>query len=189
MKFSLLIIVLTFSLNLQANNYPTSLKNQSTLKVESDSVKMIKVIKGFLKFYKKHYKKANNFDFTITDDKGNYKVNLADCRKYLEYLKSSKYISENYVKEWMKYFEERSNHFKENHQNEGPPEGFDYDLLLNSQEPELIFNYINELKFKIKETSKEKSTIIMTGAWSYTVTMSNLNEKWKIDALAPIENK
>lgn len=189
MKFSLLLIILTLSISLQANNYPLNIKSQTTIKVESDSAKMIKVIKGFLKFYKKHYKKANNFDFTITDANGNYQVNLVDCRKYLDYLKSSKYISENYVTEWMKYFEERANHFKENHQNEGPPDGFDFDLVLNSQEPELILNYIKELKFDIKEISAEKSTIVMIGAWSYTVTMSNINGKWKIDALVTIENK
>lgn len=189
MKYSFLILLLAVSLSLQANNNPYIPINVSEIKAENDSVKMIKVIKGFLKFYKKNYKKANNFDFTVTDAKGNYQVNLDDCRKYLNYLKSSKFISDYYVKEWMEYFEERVNHFKENHQTEGPPEGFDYDLVLTSQEPELIYNYINELKFDVKESSKEKATIVMIGAWSYTVTMSNVNGKWKIDSLVTIETK
>ncbi|MBK8517209.1 MAG: hypothetical protein IPL55_13285 [Saprospiraceae bacterium] len=147
----------------------------------SDSVAITKSIKGFLLWYKSNYNKANSVGFTKSDKKGNYVVDMVACNKYLAILKSSTFISERYLTEWRKYFESKSQAFIDNPQNEGPPEGFDFDLVLLNQEPDLILNNVKNLKFKVKEMHKTTAIVEVMGEFTYNFEMRKINGKWMID--------
>ena len=84
------------------------------LKNSNDTLNMIQTIKGFLHWYKQNYKKANSFKFTYEDKLGNYQVNLKDGENYLQYLKSSGYISYEYISLWMKNFSDKASYLKKN---------------------------------------------------------------------------
>ncbi len=149
-----------------------------------DSVLMVTTVKGFLKWYKTNYTRANDFPFTGTDKKGYYTVDHPACERYLQYLKSSSYISDTYVVEWRKFFKSKAQYFKEFPQNEGPPYGFDLDLVLITQEPELVLDAINILKFKIKERTATTAIIEVVGEFSYDFELSWVKGKWKIDYIS-----
>ncbi|MGB4959856.1 MAG: hypothetical protein WBO36_10305 [Saprospiraceae bacterium] len=147
----------------------------------TDSIAITKTIKGFLLWYKSNYKKANSVGFTKSDNKGNYVVDMVACNKYLSILKSSTFISESYISDWRKYFESKSESFKDNPQNEGAPEGFDMDLVLITQEPELILNNVKHLKFRVKEMHKSTAIMEVVGDSPYNFEMSKIKGKWMID--------
>ncbi len=153
---------------------------------QKDSSELIQTVIRFLKWYKLNYEKANDFEFIKKDLKGNYQVNLDACKRYLDTLKSSGCISESYRKDWQKYFDDKAVYLTENPQNEGPPEGFDYDLVLITQEPELVLDNIRKLKYKIVKYGGGKATVSLTGKFGvdYEFEMSKSGKKWLIDYIS-----
>ena len=149
-----------------------------------DSAAVIQPIKGFLRWYRANYNKANDFSWTITDQTGNYAVDHVACEQYLKYLQSSGYISNTYIKEWRKFFKSKAQYFKEFPQSEGPPYGFDLDLVLITQEPELILDHLDKLKFKIKSRTAKTAIVEVVGEFSYEFELSLVQGKWKIDYIA-----
>lgn len=151
---------------------------------KNDTLAIIDNIKAFLIWYKNNYLKVNEFEFTSSDSTGNYVVNTKECEKYLQYLKSSELISEDYIQEWRKYFSSRKEYFIDNPQNEGPAEGFDMDLVLITQEPELILDAIDKLEFKAIEINSNNAVMQVNGEFMYNFEMSKKEGKWKIDYIA-----
>ena len=148
-----------------------------------DSLNAVKTIKGFHKWFKMNYKKSSGFRLVGTDKLGYYFVDQKVCEKYLKHLKSSDFISDTYVHHWRKYFSEKEQHFKDNPQNEGPPEGFDYDLVSGTQEPELFYNPSGILKFVLVKAEKFKLVVKSSDIWEHQFTLSKSGGKWKIDAI------
>lgn len=169
-----------FQYHLLAGNSP----NDALRLILHDSTEMKKTVKSFLKWYKLNYKKSNNFGFTFQDKDGNYQVSLKECQKYLDYLLSSGFVSKVYEKEWMKYFIMKEKYLKENLQNEGPPEGFEFDLVLITQEPEIILNQIDQLVFHVTKNEEGKMVVRLEGEFGYDFEMSKENGIWKIDYIA-----
>lgn len=149
----------------------------------NDSVIITNCIKGFFTWYKSNYSKANDYRLVGTDDNGYYFVDKKVCEKYLRLLKSSKFLSDNYLSAWRKYFEERTQNFKNNPQNEGPPEGFDYDLVTSTQEPDLVYDAVDRLNFKIVEIADKKAVVQMIGEWTFSIKLSKVRGKWLIDEI------
>ena len=86
---------------------------------------------------------------------------------------------ENIFQKWRK-------NFKDNPQNEGPPEGFDYDLISGTQEPELFYSPSEYLKLAIIKVEKYKVVIKTIDIWVHQFTMSKSSGKWKIDDIQMI---
>jgi hypothetical protein len=155
--------------------------------VKKDSGLIVNRVYGFIKWYKINYKQINNFPLTYVDASNNYQVNLINCDKYLAQLKSSKFISQEYIRLWREYFQSKAENFKTNVQNEGPPEGFDFDFVLHSQEPELIFQGLEKLKYTIEEMNNSKAVIIVHTEWEdwkYAVELSKIKNLWYIDYIS-----
>ena len=85
---------------------------------------------------------------------------------------------------WLKYFKDRSQYLLENLQNEGPPEGFEFDLVLITQEPELVLNEIDNLQFLVSENDGNKSILQIIGEFGYDIELINENGKWMIEYIA-----
>ena len=146
-----------------------------------DSVNVVKTIRGFLHWYKNNYNKSVGYRLVGTDKNGYYFVDKKVCKKYLEHIKSSGFISDIYTERWHKYFSKMAQNFKANPQNEGPPEGFDYDLISGTQEPELFYNPSVNLKLSITKVEKNKVVIKTIDIWVHQFTLSKSNGEWKID--------
>lgn len=152
-------------------------------KVLNDTLLIGNRIRDFILWYRDNYKEVNDVKFVSPDEQGNYKVNLAECNKYLSKLSSSGFISRSYVETWSKYFESKEKDFKQFPQTEGPPEGFEFDLVFITQEPELVWNQIQHLKLAIT-LPEEGKAIASTNELGYDFEMSKEDGQWKIDYIA-----
>jgi hypothetical protein len=125
-----------------------SVKREETIMVKTDPLPAQQVIIQFLKWYKTNMNKANNFPILIKDSAGNFMVNKTACTGYLNFLKSSQCISQKYIEHWKIYFDDKATELKDHPLQSDVPEGFDFDFVLITQEPELVLNQIDRVKFK-----------------------------------------
>ena len=71
--------------------------------------------------------------------------------------------------------------FINNPQNEGPPKGFDYDLICGTQEPDLFYNPSEKLTYTIAKWEKTKVIIKSSDMWEHQFTLSKSDGNWKIN--------
>ena len=114
----------------------------------------------------------------------NFMIDKAACTNYLNFLKTSNCLSEKYIKYWQTYFDEKAVDLQENHVQSGIPEGFDADLILIVQEPELILQQISRMKFKTISINKEAALIDLKLAGErpveYEIEMYKEKNDWQI---------
>jgi len=138
---------------------PDNGKDDITILPKADIASPQKIIVQFLYWYKINYKKAGSFPFLIKDSSGNFMVNQFACKNYLNFIKSSKCISSKYIGYWQTFFNDKSAELKTNPTQSDIPEGFDVDLVLITQEPEIILNKIANLKFTIVSMNEKVALI------------------------------
>ena len=56
--------------------------------------------------------------------------------------------SQKYIDYWQVYFADKATELRDHPGQSDMPEGFDFDFVLISQEPELVLNQIGRIKFK-----------------------------------------
>lgn len=200
MKVTILLISLTF---LIACHQKSKLQNQNNkplqslekpLSKSSENQELVGVVIKFLKWYKTNYKEINQIDLvdyesSIKDSTKFYSLDFKATEKYLLKMKSSGLLSDKYIKDWQKYFLESQKNFEENPQNDGPPEGFDYDLVLLTQEIDETLSSIENPKI-IKVTESEESYIVTLNVFmELSFRLSKVNGKWLIDKIEHYEQK
>ncbi|MFL5764971.1 MAG: hypothetical protein ACJ77K_13590 [Bacteroidia bacterium] len=121
----------------------------------------------------------------IWDSTKYYAVNFEATEMYLNSLKESGFFSEKYVENWRTYFKKANNDFKKDPQNDGPPEGFDYDFIMQGQDYETELE--NPRKATVKECTGDEHHKIVTLDFHTGCVMnyelSNIDGKWKIDRI------
>ncbi|RYY60030.1 MAG: hypothetical protein EOO05_11370 [Chitinophagaceae bacterium] len=120
-----------------------------------DSVHVVNSIREFLGWYRNNQQKANSFRFLGKDREGYYCLDTAAVSGYLSFLKQSGYFSASYLNIWKVFFNDRAVSLREEKMKEDQPEGFDLDLVLITQEPELITDHIGELKWKMISMNRD----------------------------------
>ena len=78
---------------------------------------------------------------------------------------------------------DKAQYLKENPQNEGPPEGFEFDLVLITQEPELVFKEIEKMTFTVTEKKGDKAILQINGL-GYNIDLVKESGKWMIEYIA-----
>ncbi len=188
-----LLIKLWFVLSMTNTDLSCDSKNlhdqcdiKPSIIVFSDSTKMVQTVKQFIRWYKHNYQKMYSRPLVKKDTDGNYEVDLPECKRFLETLRSSGFISNTYCSLREQYFTDKQKNFKEFPQNEGPPEGFDFDLVLITQEPEYIWNGIDTFQYPILQLSDGKGIVGMKGGYDfdYEFELGKENGIWKIDYIA-----
>lgn len=109
------------------------------------SEQAIKVVEEFLKWYKENYGKISEFSLVDTSREF-YSVDLSTCEEYLQLLNNSGYISHSYIKKWRTYFEKYSEQYKTALYSDGPPDSFEYDFILNTQEIDETLHRIDNIE-------------------------------------------
>lgn len=174
--------------------------NKTKNKVEKDTISDSTTIKdalikepydrviSFLKWYKMNYKEVNKFELVNNatledyDSTKYYSVNRDQTEAYLEKIKSSGFVSENYIIEWRKYFEICDSDFKKNPQNDGPPEGFDCDFILRTHDIEEAFIAIDKPRIIYSKISENKAVLKIDIIQStLNFHLSKTNGIWLID--------
>lgn len=153
----------------------------------------VKTVKEFLKWYRDNEKRLGTFGMvnncsTIYDSTKYYSVNFKSTEKYLTEMKKSGFISDKYINKWRQYFKKCETDFKNNPQFDGPPEGFEYNFVMWSQEYEEDLANIDKSKIIKQKIDRNKSnlTLEFPSNTKLIYWLTNENNKWFID---DIENE
>ncbi len=188
--FFLLIFGIVQSDSLKEKMFSKS-KDSTELSQNSNLQESAVAVVNFLTWYKLNYDEISKIE-TINNFTGEYdstkfySVNFTGTENYLKKLKSSGYISEKYISTWRKYFLKCEQNFKQNPQNDGPPNGFEFDFVLWTQEIDETLESINNYKILNVNESEKNSVVDIEITMNLEFTLSKINGKWLIDN---IENK
>lgn len=156
--------------------------------VANDPTPVQQVIIKFLKWYKVNLNKANSFPFLIKDSADNFMINKTACADYLNFLKTSKCISKKYIEYWKVYFDDKAIELRDHPIQSDIPEGFDFDFILITQEPELVLNQIGKIKFKTISMNDSVALIGLTwpgkDAMKYEFEMYKTKAGWQISYIS-----
>lgn len=150
-----------------------------------DSLAISETISGFLSWYKTNYDSATSFRWVTSDAKGYYLVNAENCEAWLKFLAASGFLTENYLNDWRRYFELESANLREHPQNEGPPEGFNMDLVLWTQEPELTLDSLKSLRYRMLHWQADSATIAMENYNALSCSLVKKDGTWRISRITP----
>ncbi|MBX3163316.1 MAG: hypothetical protein KF900_02455 [Bacteroidetes bacterium] len=196
MKFTKIFCVLMIYLfsNSCSNSSEEVAKNE---KAKLDTLsETTDVVFNFLHWYKNNYLHLQDslvlgvvWENEKWDSTKYYRVNFPATEKYLETLKSTGYISDTYIEERRKYFQQCEEGFIKTPANDGPPEGFDYDLILFSQEDPGI-NELHKCRVIRNSRHENKCEVFIEFPFEvqYVYELSFHNGKWLIDNIKPHYN-
>ncbi len=129
----------------------------------------------------------------VTPENGKpYRVNFKVARNYMLFLKSSRMLSDYYLKELEKYFVRCDSNFVKYPQTFHVPHGFEFDFVLKSIDYDNIENNVDNSVIALYERKRNKVNmkldfIIKNSASnrveSYTFQLSKHNSKWLIDKI------
>jgi len=175
-----LICISFFCCNSQGNGEDNSLPNGSHIATDLskslvDST-FVKSIHDFLTWYKTNYNIISAIQLVrLIDDNGNerYSLDENNVTVYIEYLTKSGHFSEIYLANLKDYFIKADHQFSQNHQNDGPPVGFEFDLILKTQEPYAYFEDIENIPLDIRETQTKDAIVIVNNELVVTINASD----------------
>jgi hypothetical protein len=106
----------------------------------------------FLQWYQHHLRMADSIPF-IDNATGQrpgkfYRVNFPQAEVYLALLQQSGYVSAAYLTKGRRYFRQQDEALRQHPQNEGPPPGFDFDLVTSSQEPSIYLQGASKARLR-----------------------------------------
>lgn len=183
MKIKTLLVLLMFFVTFASCK---SRETKTSSKVEEDtptnvhSLNYAEKTKAFLKWYKANFEeilKIQLVDLKEDETTTQYRVNFANTDKYLALLKSSGFFSSKFLETMKKYFESGDIKLVELKQNDGPPTGFEHDLLLYTQEPESLLENIETVKYELVQETE-----------FYTIVKVNNDLFFKFDKRGLIES-
>jgi hypothetical protein len=116
-----------------------------------------------------------------------YAVNFPATETYLAKLSATGMISDNYVDKWRMYFKKADQNFKSHPENEGPPEGFDYDFITFSQEDPGL-NELEKTKLTVTYKGSNSATVLISfpSAYEYNYLLTKHEQHWQIDEIQSI---
>jgi hypothetical protein len=147
----------------------------------------LQTVKDFISWYGAHYKEANSFAMVNQGDSTFYSVNFEETEKFLAYMKSSGFVSKEYLDAFRRYFAEAQLAFEKEPVNEGPPMNFDYDIVLWTQEPELVIEKGKDPVVIFSSVRDDEAELGLDVYTKLQFELSKDNDTWKIDRVVPTE--
>ncbi|HEX5625284.1 MAG TPA: hypothetical protein VFX48_04640 [Saprospiraceae bacterium] len=180
------ILLLFAALLTSCNTKPAGPMESNATQTErsTDSLAITETISGFLGWYKTNYDSAISFRWVTSDAKGYYLVNTENCEAWLKFLAGSGFLSEKYLNDGRRYFEKESANLREHPQNEGPPEGFNMDLVLWTQEPELTLDSIAHLRYHISGPITDSAWVLVENYNPLDFQLKKYPEGWRIEKIS-----
>jgi hypothetical protein len=154
----------------------------------------VKTAIDFLKWYRDNRKRLIKIQLVNNEDNAGkdkydttkfYSVNFDSAEKYLKEFRQSGYVSDTYIDKWKQYFKKCDANFKKNPQNDGIPDGFDYDFVMLTQEFQEQLSNINKIKLTVNTDNIDKDkAIVEMQLYSFgrlTFSLTKYDGRWKID--------
>lgn len=150
---------------------------------------------GFLTWYKLHMMDLNAYNLVTNngnespDPSKPYSVNFPETEKYIAALQASGFVSNKFAENRRAYFKKCDEALKIEQQYDGPPMGFDADLIMLSQDFELDF--LEQAKINAHPGGNTNSHIILEFPYglklAYAMTWEN--GKWLIDDIQNVSDR
>ncbi|MCX6312001.1 MAG: hypothetical protein NT084_10255 [Bacteroidetes bacterium] len=142
-------------------------------------------VKDFLCWYNDNYEKVNKIEMIknnppTEDTTKYYAVNFAGTEQWLKLFQESGFVSDVFLTHWRNYFKECEKAFQKDHESDGPPMGFEYDFIFQSQEQTPNNSEIQQAAFT-QNSNGDKTTIVLNFPkyGSYTkILVKSADGKW-----------
>lgn len=184
MKTSSIIVTLSFSTLLSSQ--PLDISFRETLKAPINNQKLVPktpehTVRSFLYWYRKNIERLNTIQLVDQSANKPYSINKMNVATYLFELKKSGYLSEKFLNSIKHYIDMCSANLLKIKQIEGPPEGFDMDMVLLMQDYESDFKLLD----KAKTSSLTKTKIKFTFASENFLVfhLAQTKDKWLIQSI------
>jgi hypothetical protein len=138
---------------------------------------------AFLHWYKTHMQAVNRLPLVNQQAGKPYSVNFKNGEQYLAYLKSSHLLTDTYLNQWRTYFKERDAGFRLSPQEEGPPTGFEYDLVMLTQDVDQQLASLKSVKISKVTVVKNRATVVLTLLDTYEFRLIRQNNRWLINEI------
>jgi hypothetical protein len=157
---------------------------------QSQGQEPIRTVVNFLKWYRVQQGRLNNIPMVNKvgrqNESTNYYINFKQTERYLSELRRSGFISDRYIRRWRAYFKECNENFRKNPQDDGPPDGFEFDLVMWSNsdyEEELSALDRIEVVDSHQETKDAIVVIKFLGGRKLRYTLTKAKNMWKISQI------
>lgn len=155
------------------------------------------IVRTFVKWYSRNWEKlekseTNTINMGSLELKKNreppfYAINFQGVEKYITMLSQTGFFSEKYFEALRNWFKDADKNFKANPQNDGPPEGFQYDRFFLTQDDFLQdIKNIDNIKITGKLLKKNNADVRMHFPLcniTYRYGLSYKKGKWQIDSI------
>ncbi len=188
---SLIFFVLVscdFSVKNKVDSQRTEKNASTTISSEEEPAK---TVIEFVKWYRDNMSSLNNIELInnaysdAPDSTKLYSVNFKNVDRYLKEIKKCGYVSDKYINQLLTYFKTGDKYLLENPEYEGPPEGFNFDLVLWSQDYQEDLDNIDNTKFSLLANGENRKEIEAKffGGSTLQFKLSKHNNKWLIDEI------
>ncbi|CCH53136.1 hypothetical protein BN8_02208 [Fibrisoma limi BUZ 3] len=152
-----------------------------------DSIQVAQRLNTFLQWYKTNLGTVSKIYLVNQQEGKPYAVNFTNTEQYLAYLKQSNLFTDHYLNDWRTYFAQREAGFRLNPQTEGPPIGFEYDLVMLNQDVGEQMASLNRMQVKNVTVRKGRATVRFTLFTTYDVRLVRQNNVWKINEILNLD--
>jgi len=146
-------------------------------------------VREYLRWYSAHAEKLPT-NFIRTVNAGHYAVDFQATENWLAAVRHSNLLSDTFLQHWRSYFRQYADTLRLHRQDDGPANGFEYNFLMLSQEPDARAAELRAGTFTIKMADTTHAVVVALGpqheGWreGLTFTMSRANTgKWLIDEI------
>lgn len=153
---------------ISTSSFKSNIDNNIVYKIDSSNC--ISKIVGFINWYKKSTVSLDKINIVMRDaEDSTYRINFKNAKQYLNFLSSSGYFSPIFIKTLDENFKLCDENFIKTKQNDGPPEGLDSDLVLNTQERDDFLEHLSQFTFKIENQTNTFSIVKMSLDYVYWI--------------------
>jgi len=151
----------------------------------------------FLEWYKSNRHELNKIPLVLNstaleDTTKPYTVNFEGTEHYLSELKKCGYLSEKYLSSWRDYFDKAAQNWKVNPQFEGPPDYFDYDFIMLSQDFTEELKELNLSNATLNQIENDFAYVVLNfkvSPMKLSYQLSHNGGKWQIDDIQNISGQ
>jgi hypothetical protein len=153
----------------------TYINNQKTLETPPQAVR------SFLYWYRNNIDRLNKIQLVDQSPGKPYSVNKTNVAKYLVELKKSGFLGKKFLKSIEHYIDICDANLLKIKQTEGPPEGFDMDMVLLMQDYESDFKLLD--KAKASSLTKTKIKFTFASENFLVFRMAQIKGKWFVESI------
>ncbi|WP_420150214.1 hypothetical protein, partial [Spirosoma sp.] len=150
---------------------------------DTDSTAVTQTVLDFLHWYKANLQSISQIDLVNQQPGENYSVNARNSDRYLTYLKTSELLTENYINEWRTFFQDRQAGFLATPQQEGLPTGFDYDLVMLTQNIDMLMDSLETVKVNSVQTGQNQASVQFFLLEEYEFRLVKEHDRWLINEI------